>query len=101
MVQRRGGQFTHARRGGPGGRSAALLCMVAAFPAVAGAAGIRPKSLLVYYGYPTSINRSFSVLAAARPVADAGPDLDALEAWIAGGVQVPATGRVTDATPRN
>jgi 5'-nucleotidase len=43
----------------------------------------------------------FSVLSTARPVADAGPDLDALEAWIAKGVQVPALGRVTDATPRN
>jgi 5'-nucleotidase len=43
----------------------------------------------------------FSVLAASRPVADAGPDLDALEAWIARGVQVPATGRVSDVTPRN
>jgi 5'-nucleotidase len=43
----------------------------------------------------------FSVLAASKPVADAGPDLDALEAWIARGVRVPATGRVTDATPRN
>jgi 5'-nucleotidase len=43
----------------------------------------------------------FTVLTTARPVGDAGLDLDALEAWIAHGVQVPATGRVTDATPRN
>ncbi|HEY6814478.1 MAG TPA: bifunctional metallophosphatase/5'-nucleotidase [Croceibacterium sp.] len=43
----------------------------------------------------------FSVLSAARPVADGGQDLDALEAYIARGVRVPATGRVTDATPRN
>lgn len=43
----------------------------------------------------------FTVLAASKPVADAGPDLDALEAWIAKGAQVPAVGRVIDATPRN
>jgi 5'-nucleotidase len=43
----------------------------------------------------------FSVLFTGKPVGDGGPDLDALEAYIARGVQVPATGRVTDATPRN
>jgi len=43
----------------------------------------------------------FSVLAASRPVGDGGPDLDALEAWIAGGARVPPLGRVTDATPPN
>jgi 5'-nucleotidase len=43
----------------------------------------------------------FSVLSAGRPVGDAGPDLDALEAWIARGVRVPAVGRVIDATPQN
>ena len=43
----------------------------------------------------------FSVLSASRPVGDAGPDLDALEAWIARGVRVPAAGRVIDATPLN
>jgi 5'-nucleotidase len=43
----------------------------------------------------------FSALAQARAVADAGLDLDALEAWIARGVRVPAVGRVTDATLKN
>jgi len=43
----------------------------------------------------------FSVLAASPPVADGGQDLDALEAYIAGGARVPAVGRVTDATPQN
>ena len=43
----------------------------------------------------------FSVLAASRPVADGGQDLDALEAYIARGVKVPGVGRVTDATPRD
>jgi 5'-nucleotidase len=40
----------------------------------------------------------FSMFAEARPVADAGVDLDALETYIAKGVMVPATGRVTDGT---
>lgn len=43
----------------------------------------------------------FTVLTTARPVGDAGPDLDALEAYIAGGARVPPLGRITDATPRN
>lgn len=43
----------------------------------------------------------FSVLLTSRPVSDGGQDLDALEAYIARGVRVPATGRVTDATLRN
>jgi 5'-nucleotidase len=43
----------------------------------------------------------FSVLAERRPVADGGQDLDAFEAFIARGAQVPAVGRVTDATPQN
>jgi len=41
----------------------------------------------------------FSVLPGARVVADVGQDLDALEAYIAGGVRVPALGRVVDVTP--
>ncbi|HYD23651.1 MAG TPA: bifunctional metallophosphatase/5'-nucleotidase [Croceibacterium sp.] len=41
----------------------------------------------------------FSVFTEQRPVADAGLDLDALEAYIARGVTVPATGRVQDVTP--
>ena len=43
----------------------------------------------------------FSVLAASRPVADGGQDLDALEAYIARGTRVPPVGRVIDATPQN
>jgi len=42
----------------------ALLGAATPLPA-ASAQGIRPGSLLVYYGYPTSINMSFSVPAAA------------------------------------
>ncbi len=41
----------------------------------------------------------FSVLTGAPVVADVGQDLDALEAYIARGVRVPALGRVIDATP--
>lgn len=41
----------------------------------------------------------FSVLPGARVVADVGQDLDAFEAYIAGGVRVPALGRVVDVTP--
>ena len=41
----------------------------------------------------------FSLLSQARPVADAGQDLDALEAYISGGVAVPPAGRVSDLTP--
>ena len=40
----------------------------------------------------------FSLLSQAKPVADAGPDLDALEAYISRGVSVPPTGRVSDLT---
>ena len=43
----------------------------------------------------------FSVLAGARPVADGGQDLDALEAYITRGARVPEVGRVTDATPQS
>jgi 5'-nucleotidase len=43
----------------------------------------------------------FSLLAEARAIYDAGVDLDALEAYIAGGVRVPAVGRITDVTPQN
>lgn len=43
----------------------AMLGIAMIIPAAAGAQGIRPGSLLVYYGYPTSINQSFSVPAAA------------------------------------
>jgi hypothetical protein len=39
----------------------ALVC-----PAPAGAQGIRPKALLVYYGYPSAINNTWSVPAAAQ-----------------------------------
>lgn len=41
----------------------------------------------------------FSLLSQARPVADAGQDLDALEAYLSGGIRVPSTGRVWDLTP--
>ncbi len=40
----------------------------------------------------------FSAFVQGRTVADAGVDLDALEAYVARGVSVPATGRVTDRT---
>ena len=40
----------------------------------------------------------FSLLSQARPVADAGQDLDALEAYISRGIRVPTTGRVSDLT---
>ena len=40
----------------------------------------------------------FSLLSQAKPVADAGQDLDALEAYISRGVSVPPTGRVSDLT---
>jgi len=40
----------------------------------------------------------FSLLGQARPAADAGQDLDALEAYIARGVRVPPSGRVRDLT---
>jgi 5'-nucleotidase len=43
----------------------------------------------------------FTVLSSSRAVADGGQDLDALEAYIARGVRVPAVGRVIDATPQN
>jgi hypothetical protein len=43
----------------------ALLLALIALPAASDAQGVRPKSLLVYYGFPTSINSSFSVPAAA------------------------------------
>jgi 5'-nucleotidase len=43
----------------------------------------------------------FSRLAEGRAIYDAGIDLDALEAYISDGVQVPPVGRVTDLTPRN
>ena len=40
----------------------------------------------------------FSLLSQARPVADTGQDLDALEAYISRGIRVPTTGRVSDLT---
>jgi len=43
---------------------AALVC-----PAPAGAQGIRPKALLVYYGYPSAINGASSLSAAAQEFA--------------------------------
>jgi 5'-nucleotidase len=43
----------------------------------------------------------FSLLSEGRAIHDAGVDLDALEAYIAGGARVPAVGRVTDVTPQN
>ena len=45
--------------------AALLLCGLVTLPAAAGAQGLRPKSLLIYYGYPTSINSTFAVPAAA------------------------------------
>ncbi len=44
----------------------ALLCTAVVLPVAAGAQEIRPRSLLVYYGYPTSINATWSVPAAAQ-----------------------------------
>lgn len=46
-------------------RALAMLGVALMFPAVAGAQGVRPRTLLVYYGWPTSINMTFSVPAAA------------------------------------
>lgn len=40
----------------------------------------------------------FSALGQGKAVADGGVDLDALEAWIAKGIEVPPTGRVIDRT---
>ncbi|WP_160746650.1 bifunctional metallophosphatase/5'-nucleotidase [Croceibacterium soli] len=40
----------------------------------------------------------FTVFAEARPVAEGGADIDALEAYIAGGVTAPAGGRVSEVT---
>jgi 5'-nucleotidase len=42
----------------------------------------------------------FSLLSQARPVADAGQDIDALEVYLSAGIRVPPTGRVSDLTPR-
>ncbi len=52
-----GARFAHA---------VALLCAAVVLPVAAGAQGIRPKGLLIYYGYPTSINATWSVPAAAQ-----------------------------------
>jgi len=41
------------------------MCMSIALPISAGAQGIRPRNLLVFYGYPSYINRTFSVASAA------------------------------------
>ena len=43
----------------------ALLAASFAEPMAGRADGVRPGTLLVYYGYPTSINMAFSVPAAA------------------------------------
>ena len=42
----------------------------------------------------------YTVLTAGTDTFDAGPDLDALEAWLATNPQVPAVGRIADQTPR-
>ena len=43
---------------------------------------------------------NFTVLASGGEAADAGTDVDALEAYVRGGVKAPATDRVRDVTPR-
>ena len=42
------------------------MCASLALPVAAGAQGIRPRALLVYYGFPSSINQTWSVPAAAQ-----------------------------------
>ena len=44
---------------------------------------------------------NFTVLASGGEATDAGTDIDALEAYVRGGVTVPATDRVRDVTPRS
>jgi len=44
----------------------AWLCMSIALPISAGSQGIRPRNLLVYYGYPSYINQTRSVASAAQ-----------------------------------
>ncbi len=43
---------------------------------------------------------NFTVLASGGGAADAGTDVDALEAYVRGGAEVPATDRISDVTPR-
>jgi 5'-nucleotidase len=43
----------------------------------------------------------FSVLKDGTNTADAGLDLDALEAWLKRGAPVPELGRIDDRTPKN
>jgi 5'-nucleotidase len=43
---------------------------------------------------------NFTVLASGGDAADAGTDVDALEAYVGSGASVPATNRVRDVTPR-
>jgi flagellar hook capping protein FlgD len=43
----------------------AWMCMSIALPIAAGSQGLRPRNLLVYYGYPSYINQSSSVASAA------------------------------------
>ncbi len=45
---------------------AGSICVAAMFPAAAVAQGLRPGSLLVFYGYPSSINTTWSVPGAAQ-----------------------------------
>jgi 5'-nucleotidase len=42
----------------------------------------------------------FTVLTEGKVIADAGPDLDAIEAWLAKGAAVPRLGRTRNVTPR-
>jgi 5'-nucleotidase len=43
---------------------------------------------------------NFTVLASGGDAVDAGTDIDALEAYVRGGVTVPATDRVRDVTAK-
>ena len=43
---------------------------------------------------------NFTVLKEGTDAADAGPDLDAMEAWLKGGARVPGLGRLDNRTPR-
>ena len=45
---------------------AGLVCAALVDPVTAGAQGIRPKNVLVYYGFPSAINNAWSVPAAAQ-----------------------------------
>lgn len=54
---------------------------------------------VVFNNFLASGGDGFASLAQQRTVGEAGNDLDALEAWLAAGVTIPACGRLRDMTP--